>query len=39
LRSALRRDPDEVISCDWDADGMLHGHTYRPMVHELLGED
>jgi UDP-2,3-diacylglucosamine hydrolase len=32
-------DPAEVIRVIGDADGMLHGHTHRPMVHELIGED
>jgi UDP-2,3-diacylglucosamine hydrolase len=32
-------DLDEVIRVIGDADGMLHGHTHRPMVHELIGED
>ena len=32
-------DTDEVVRVIGDADGLLHGHTHRPMVHELLGED
>ena len=32
-------DLDEVVRVIGDADGMIHGHTHRPMVHELVGED
>ncbi len=30
-------DLDEVVRVIGDADGMIHGHTHRPMVHELVG--
>ncbi len=32
-------DLNEVVRVIGDADGMIHGHTHRPMVHELVGED
>ncbi len=32
-------EPNEVIRVIGDADGMIHGHTHRPEVHELVGED
>jgi UDP-2,3-diacylglucosamine hydrolase len=32
-------DLDEVVRVIGDADGMIHGHTHRPMVHELVGAD
>jgi UDP-2,3-diacylglucosamine hydrolase len=32
-------DLNEVVRVIGDADGMIHGHTHRPMVHELIGAD
>ncbi|MDE2421802.1 MAG: UDP-2,3-diacylglucosamine diphosphatase [Gammaproteobacteria bacterium] len=32
-------DLEEVVRVIGDADGMIHGHTHRPMVHELVGAD
>ena len=32
-------DSDEVVRVIGDADGMVHGHTHRPMVHEFQGAE
>jgi len=32
-------EPSEVLRVISDSDGMIHGHTHRPMVHELTGEE
>lgn len=32
-------DTDEVVRVIGDADGMVHGHTHRPMMHEFTGQE
>ncbi len=32
-------DADEVVRVIGDADGLVHGHTHRPMVHEFQGAE